>query len=161
MPYTVEAKRTLDVATKLAADSGHPYIGADHLGVALLSSRGTEAVCALKRLRVPTGALRRALVGALPLGAEHRGGPRMSPRLGKLLQRASKLAAARDGGPTCTEDLLIALLQGDGPTREEIASAIVRAANGSAYSCCVSADILRTVGDVFRDRESYSSRPKA
>jgi ATP-dependent Clp protease ATP-binding subunit ClpA len=159
--YTVEAKRILEAATNLAASRGHSYIGADHLGVALLSSRDTEAVSALKRLEVPLVELRRALSRALPARGHHRGTRPMSPRLRKLLQDASRLAAARDAGPIGTEDLLMALLRSDGPTREEMASAIVRAANGTAYSCCVAADVLRAVGDVFRDRESYSDRPKA
>lgn len=154
--YTLEAQRTIDAAKSLSAAMGHSYVGADHLAISLLRSRDTEAVCALKRLRVPVAELRRALSAALPPrqapGADDRP---MSPRLNQLFRRASALAGARDSGPIGTEDLLLALVQADGSTREQVVSAIIAATNGSAYSCCVAADILRTVGDIFRDRETY------
>lgn len=143
MRYTIEAKRVVDSATKIATKSAHSYIGADHLAVALLSSRDTEAVVALKRLRVPIAQLRVMLRGALPVGQTPGDVKRpMTPRLKQVLARASRLAHARDAGPIGTEDLLIGLLDVDGPDRERIASAIAQAANGSAYSHCVAADVL-------------------
>ena len=124
MSYTVEARRTLDAATKLASECGHSYLGTYHLAVALLSVGSTEAVVALKRLRVRTAQLRDTLRRALPTRQTTGEVKRpMVPRLKQVLDRASRLAQGRDAGPIGTEDLLIALLQTEGPTRDEIASA--------------------------------------
>jgi hypothetical protein len=93
MRYTVEARRTLDAATKLASEFGHSYLGTDHLAVALLSVDGTEAVVALKRLRVRTAQLRDTLRRALP--ARQTAGEvkrPMVPRLKRVLDRAARLA---------------------------------------------------------------------
>ena len=162
MHLTVEAQRVMDSATELAADRVHNYLGADHVAIALLSSRDTEAARALRRLRVRVPQLRRALLDALPPSQSNATARRIaSPRLKQVLQLASRLAAARDRGPVGTEDLLVALLRTEGPTRDQIVSAVISAAGDSAYSFCVVADVLRASGDIFRDRETYPGAPKA
>ncbi len=146
----------IERAMSLSAELNNNYVGSDHLLVALLTDAGmTEANAIIETLNLPVNEIVERVHPKTNDSNEIEINRPFVPRLKNLLSAAHAHAFKRDGGPIGTEDLLYALALTDGPTGKALSEALISSSRSVAYTMCSTAELLSSVGEIFRDRETY------
>ena len=121
--FTLKSQEAVQAAQDIAAKRHHQNIEAEHLLLALLEQTDGVVLPLLKKLGADPGRLKDDLeeaLGKLPK-VEGLVQTYLSPRLGKLFERAEQEADRLKDEYTSTEHLLIAAADGDGAGREILA----------------------------------------
>lgn len=156
MKLTVEAQSVIERAISLSTELNNNYVGSDHLLVALLTDAGmTEANAIIETLNLPVNEIIKCVHPKTNDSNEPETNRPFVPRLKNLLSTAGSRALKRDGGPIGTEDLLYSLALTDGPSGKALTEAIISSSRRVAYTMCSAAELLSSIGDIFRDRETY------
>ena len=120
-----DSRKVMTLARQEAIQSGHSYIGTEHLAIALRLHRTPALDRIWDRLPVDPEALRRRIEVAVPptLGATMPTRLRTTPRMGAILTRARVLAAERKQEQVPPELFLMALTdEGGGVGAQVLAS---------------------------------------
>ena len=108
------AARALDLARVEASQLGHPYVGTEHLLIALAREEGAAAARVLASLDLTAERLRDWVAFIAGRGEDRRNvaaDPPHSPRLQRVLASAQKEAARRGQQQVDTLQLLLALVR--------------------------------------------------
>ncbi len=107
LPFSTQAKRSLEMSLREALRLGHNYIGTEHIALGILRATGDSTVV-VETLGVETDEVRSRVLAVMANGA----GPDspLSPALAKALERAREVAGA---GPVTTGQLVLAMLADD------------------------------------------------
>jgi ATP-dependent Clp protease ATP-binding subunit ClpC len=123
IPFTPEAKRTLELSLREALQLGHNYIGTEHILLGLLRVDDNVAIQVLSALGTDAGAVEEQLVQVMArtspvtgrLIPEAHGAPPFSPELTAVLADAMAVAEAADAPSVKPEHLVeAAVRQPDG-----------------------------------------------
>ena len=120
---TLKATEALQAAQEIAAGRHHQNIEVEHLLLALLEQTDGVVLPLLKKLGVDPGRVKGDIEEALSRMPKVEGLVQtyLSPRLGKLFERAEQEADRLKDEYVSTEHLLIAAADGDGAGREVLA----------------------------------------
>jgi ATP-dependent Clp protease ATP-binding subunit ClpB len=115
--FTVKAQETLAAAQTLAEKSDHPEVTPEHLLSALLTQEGGVTGAALGKLGLDSASLERDTAQALERLPRSQGSTtHISSRLDAALKAALREAEGLKDQYVSTEHLLLALLEGKGPS---------------------------------------------
>ncbi len=120
---TLKAADVVQAAQDAAAKRHHQHIEVEHLLLALLVQTDGVVLPLLRKLGADPGRIREEVEEALNKLPKIEGLVQtyLSPRLGKLFERAEQEAERLKDEYVSTEHLLIAAAEGDGPVREILA----------------------------------------
>ena len=108
--FSEHGKQALEEAQRCAARLGHPYLGSEHLLLGLIRTENGAAGGLLKEAEVSASEAEEILCQFCPREEGKEEGIReITPRAGRILQRAAQLCAGRSK-ETGTEWILLALL---------------------------------------------------
>ena len=109
--FTQKANKALNMAVEAAQNSGHNYVGTEHVLLGLLNEGSGVAAAALKSCGVTSQALEEKIRNTDGAGAKTSLGPNdFTPRTKRVLQSAVTLSSRMGGGYVGTEHLLLAVI---------------------------------------------------
>jgi ATP-dependent Clp protease ATP-binding subunit ClpC len=109
--FTEEAQKILVTAKKEMANLKHPYVGSEHLLLAILKNSGNEITKKMHNHGITYKKFKDALINKVGLGKEKSSWFLYTPLLKRVIEQAIVNSKEDNSGEVSAEHLLLALLE--------------------------------------------------